>query len=1031
MNHAFKIIVCFIALSLLGWAVIPLLRIDLNPVGNRHELTISYNLPNSSPEIVEREATSPLENTFSQLTEVDEIYSVSNYNSGYVTISFSKEADINYKQFEVNTLLRQVYPKLNTKLSYPIVSSGSEEENTSPLLVYKLKASLTGYQIKKIADEHLLIALSQLHGIDEITTYGAQDLQLTIIIDNTKTQQFGISYQDVADAINSNFSINYPGLLTMNGENLIIKTGSTATDIENIKNTILKATKERAIRLKDISNVLLEESEPQAYYRINGLNSITLRITAKKGINKIVLADQIYEQIRLIKEQLPVELSISKDYDDTEFIRDELHKIYLRAGFSILILSLFIFLVNRKLKYLLVLFSGIIINLSLTLLVAWLLKIDVHIYTIAGLTIAFGLLVDNSIVMVDHLYKKDNVSIFPSLLGASLTTIAALMLVFFLPEEEKNNLLEFSQIIVVCLAISLLIAITYTPAIFSILNIKKKSTEQSSYHKRKRSVSIRKHYYNFITFLAKRKVMFLTVIVLLFGTPIFLLPAQWNDHEFYNKTIGSSTYQDHIRPYVDKALGGSLRLFIRNVFEKSTYRTPEKTQLFIHAALPYGSTLSQMNEVMQNVEAYLLPVKGIDRFITSVNSGQNSSIIIEFTPEQEHGALPYQLKSRLIAKSLDWGGVEWNIYGIGKGFSNSNSNAMPSFQVMLKGYNYDELAVQAQSLANKLLVHKRIQEVNINERLMWTEKNAKEYVFSMTPELLAKQKVSTYEIATSLREHTKPTTPSTYLNLQHSLTPVYLVSDKADNFNAYQLQHGQFQIDSSKTIDLSKIANLELQETTNAIHKENRQYLRIVSFDYFGSYKFGNDYLDKTLEAQRQELPLGFEAKKISWDWTWDKTKRQYGLILVLMAAIFMICAILFESLKLPLYIIICIPISFIGLFLIFSIFDFYFDQGGYAAFILLGGLVVNAAIFIVNDFKSYKHGIHNKNIIKAALGKAQPILLTVLSTCFGLIPFLINGQEEVFWFSLAIGTIGGLIFSLVAVFICLPVFLTKKQQIP
>ena len=90
---------------------------------------------------------------------------------------------------------------------------------------------------------------------------------------------------------------------------------------------------------------------------------------------------------------------------------------------------------------------------------------------------------------------------------------------------------------------------------------------------------------------------------------------------------------------------------------------------------------------------------------------------------------------------------------------------------------------------------------------------------------------------------------------------------------------------------------------------------------------------------------------------------------------------------------------------------------------------MVNAAIFIAHDLNNSPIKKYNRAVIKSVVGKAQPILLTVLSTCFGLIPFLIEGEDEVFWFALAIGTIGGLLFSLFAVFVCLPVFLSKRKS--
>jgi multidrug efflux pump subunit AcrB len=231
-----------------------------------------------------------------------------------------------------------------------------------------------------------------------------------------------------------------------------------------------------------------------------------------------------------------------------------------------------------------------------------------------------------------------------------------------------------------------------------------------------------------------------------------------------------------------------------------------------------------------------------------------------------------------------------------------------------------------------------------------------------------------------------------------------------------------------KSFKVSNFGTLTKETTTNALHKEDRQYIRMVAFEYMGSAKFGNEYLEEVLEEVKASMPIGYSAIKQSYNWDFNKTKRQYGLILILVVAIFFICSVLFENLKQPFYIIAIIPLSFIGLFLIFSLFDFYFDQGGYAAFVMLGGLAVNAAIFIVNDLNNRTSGTYNRNVLKSVAGKAIPIMLTILSTCFGLIPFIMEGQNEIFWFSLAIGTIGGLIFSIVGVFLALPVFLWRKK---
>ena len=118
---------------------------------------------------------------------------------------------------------------------------------------------------------------------------------------------------------------------------------------------------------------------------------------------------------------LPAGMEVRLENDDTEFLERELDKIYKRSGLSILILVAFIFLINRDVKYLSVLFLGIVVNLSIAAIILYFLEIDLHLYSLAGLTISLGLVVDNAIVMMDHIHKYRNRKVFLALLAASLT----------------------------------------------------------------------------------------------------------------------------------------------------------------------------------------------------------------------------------------------------------------------------------------------------------------------------------------------------------------------------------------------------------------------------------------------------------------------------------------------------------------------------------------------------------------------------------------------------------------------------------
>jgi multidrug efflux pump subunit AcrB len=1030
----FRVLIAFVVVAILGFATVPLLSVDLNPREREPVFTISFGIPQSSPEIIEKLGTSPLEGVMSQLTELKKITSVSNYDRGSITLRFDKKADMELKKFEVLALIRQVFPKMDERLSYPIVTQSAESRNDfkTPILTYSINGPFASFEIKKIAEDVIKPALTRFEEVEEVEIRGANDLQVYVTFDVQKMQAFGITKAILSQQISQSFGQKFPGtVFNSEGETLFVTLDAKLRTLDQLENLIVRNAAQLEVRVKDLASVTLEEAEPTTFYRINGNNSVTFTVYNRDGVNKVLLAKSLKQSVETAKAYLPAGFEIRLENDDTEFLEKELNKIYQRSGLSILILIAFIFLINRNWKYLSILFLGILVNLSLTAMVLYFLKIDIHLYTIAGLTISFGLVVDNAIVMVDHLHKHRNRKVFLALLAASLTTVAALLMVLLLPEEDRRNLTEFSVVVSVMMGVSLLVALFFTPAFYELLfkESARKGRKLTFSQLRKRVVWMNR-YEKGISLTVRYRKSFLFLILLLFGTPIFFLPAKWEGQEWYNKTVGNTFYQEEIRPYVDKALGGTLRMFVRGVYEKSVYREPEKTRLYVSARLPFGNTLQQMDFIMREFEEYLKGVEGIDQFVTYVMSGQQGQISITFEEAYENGALPYQLKGKLSVKSTDWSGAQWNIYGVGQGFyTGGSSDQIPSFRVVMKGYNFDELERQSEALAEKLLKHKRIQTVNTNERASYSEQKTQEYVLRLDQNRIALGETNQYEVLNTLQDLSKPQMNSSYLTLADKNYGLLIREKHAEGFSKFDIEQKGLISGADRIMKISDFGSLNLETTTNALHKEDRQYIRVVSFEYMGSGKFGNEYLEEVLKEMKAQMPIGYEAKKQEWTWGTEQAKRQYGLLGLLIVGIFFICTILFENFRQPFYIIFLIPVSFIGLFLTFALGGFNFDRGGFAAFVMLGGLAVNAGIFILNDLNNLHSGTFNRNILKAVAGKAIPILLTVLSTCFGLVPFIIEGQNEIFWFSLAIGTIGGLVFSLVGVFWILPVMMWRKTR--
>ncbi|MDP3181151.1 MAG: AcrB/AcrD/AcrF family protein, partial [Bacteroidota bacterium] len=141
----------------------------------------------------------------------------------------------------------------------------------------------------------------------------------------------------------------------------------------------------------------------------------------------------------------------------------------------------------------------------------------------------------------------------------------------------------------------------------------------------------------------------------------------------------------------EKVLGGSLRLFSEYVFESSFYSEPSRTTLYAHGKMPEGCTVQQLNDAVMLMENFLSKFDEIEMFQTSITAYNNSAITVQFKPEYEFSSFPYFLKEEITSKAISLGGMDWDVYGVGRGFSNSLNSGYKNSQIILVGYNYDQL----------------------------------------------------------------------------------------------------------------------------------------------------------------------------------------------------------------------------------------------------------------------------------------------------------------------------------------------------
>lgn len=1040
---SFTVIIAFLCVSLAGLFLISLLPVKLAPSQSLPGLTVSFSMQGSSSRVVEMEVTSKLEGMLSRIKGVKNIYSRSGNGWGNVTVILDKYTPLDAARFEASTIIRQTWNELPRNVSYPQLSvRRPDEKSNRPFLNYTLNSSVLPITIQNYAENVIKTKLSEIKGIYKIEVVGATPMEWQLEYDNDVLEGVGVTVNDIKRAIQLHYHTEFLGMGEIQSAKpkrfiRVVLAPNIEKDYLNTSLISVKNNRGKMVYLSQLVKVKRIEASPKSYYRINGLNSIYISISAEEAANQLTLSKQIKELVSEIKENLPYGYELHQSYDATEYIKTELDKIYLRSGLTILILLAFVFLISRNVNYLFLIITSLAANLAIATVFYYFFRLEIQLYSLAGITISLSLIIDNTIIMTDHLIHQKNKRIFLPILVATLTTIGALSIIFFLDEKLRLNLQDFAIVIIINLAVSLTVALFFVPAMIDKLNMVKKKRKKRGYFLKRIAVKLSRFYQKVITLLSKRKWIIYVCFTLLFGLPVFMLPAKIDTEtrwaKFYNATLGSSFYNENIKPFGDKALGGTLRLFVENVYNGSYFTRNEQTVLSITASMPNGTTLLQMDFLMRKMESYLTTFSEIKQFQTNISNPNRASIQVFFTKEAEKSGFPYQLKNSVITKALQLGGGSWGVYGLeDQGFNNDVRESAGNLKIKMVGYNYDELLMWADTLKNRFLSYRRIKEVDINADFAWYKHNYQEFLFDLNKNQLAVHNISPSALFHSLYDVFAKDVWVGDLMVNGERENIKLHSKQSKLYDIWALNHIGKNI-GKQFYKLNQFATISKGQVSHQIAKENQQYKLSIQFNYIGSPQQGNKVVEKEVKKINEILPTGYKAEKQGGGWNWNQNNnQQYWLLALLIVIIFFTTSILFNSLRQPFIIILIIPVSFIGVFFTFYAFELNFDQGGFASFVLLSGITVNASIYILNEYNNIRKKtpllLPTRAYIKAWNRKITPILLTIISTILGFIPFMVGLEKEAFWFPMAAGATGGLLMSLVGVFVLLPLLMVKAK---
>jgi len=389
-----------------------------------------------------------------------------------------------------------------------------------------------------------------------------------------------------------------------------------------------------------------------------------------------------------------------------------------------------------------------------------------------------------------------------------------------------------------------------------------------------------------------------------------------------------------------------------------------------------------------------------------------------------------------MAYSYLFGGVEVRVYGYGPSFYGGGASP-PNYSIKILGYNYDAVRDIAADLARRLERFSRVRDVDINAggRFFFDEKIS-EVVLILDRERLAAHGLSARDAVTQVRAAVGGRTGNEQIRVGGEEVGLELKLAGYRDLNMLDLAETLVLSPSSgDAVRLVDLATIELRDVLNVILRENQQYQRTVRYEFRGPQKLGDRIRDAVIDATA--LPDGYTIEG-QQDWSWSDDEREQIVVVwvVSLFLVFMVTAALFESLRQPLCVLFTIPLALVGVALMFFFREASFTREAYIGVIMMGGIVVNNAILLIDHVNQLRRreGLRLiDGVVRGTLERVRPILMTTATTVLGLLPLVIFSEtaNSNIWNALAYTLIGGLLASTFFVLTVTPAFYVLLERGP
>jgi multidrug efflux pump subunit AcrB/ABC-type multidrug transport system ATPase subunit len=1007
----------FLGLTILGYVSYKRLPVELIPNAELPMLFVQIQSRiEVDPKYMENQAVIPIEGAIGTLGGIESIESSLNNRSATIQVNFEQNVETKYTFLKLQEKIDQVTDNIDENFIVT-VTKVDIQQLSSQFMELQVRGSGGTDRLRNIVDKEILATIENTNGIASVTIFGGNERSIEVTYDLAACEAYGITPSQLRNAISQNSRNRvFTGYLHDSKKQYFVHVTAEYDKVSDIENIVVA---DGPVYLKDVADVYFGVKEEETISRVNGLDAVSLTLVSDAQANKIDLSHRVQEEIiELNKKLAPNDVEIVVQTNTAETMEKNINQMIDLAlvGGILAIFVLWMFLKNLRIVSFIAL--GIPVSVFTAFNLFYAFNISVNSLTLVGLVLAIGMLLDNSVVVLENIYRlsgkrydaelavtQGTKEVLRSIIASTLTTIIV-FLPFLFSSEFMVKLLgnNIGVSVISTMLISLFVALLLVPLGAHILL------------KGKRSKNI---FYEKVT--TNNRIIQIYVLLL------------------------KTTMRSPATTIIGAIVLFFLTIFIILAISVNSLEEVEETQFSIYVTMPTGSSLESTDIVVADVETRLAEIAEKKDLISRI---QEEEAVLTFILKEDYK----EIDNRTIAEVK--ADVESRIDNIAnaeisltapttggsfgsrggrsgtEGFSNFMGIGTNQERVVIKGEDFDIMKGVAEDLQYYIEDLESIRNANIS-----ASSNRPEVHLYFNQILLTEYGINLTNIASELgsfsREFTsgvnfKQGTDEYEIIVKQKLTEK---EEEEDTGNGIEdLQRLKIRNAQGATYDLKDIADLVYASGTSSITRIDQEKQIELTYRFVAEAEQSKDLLEVyRLEiddiVSSYKLPPGVAVEVIHEE---DQFSEFYFLIAAAFVLIFMILAAVFESVVLPFVLMFSVPLAAIGSFiaLIFTG-NSLFNANTLMGFIILLGVVVNNGIILIDYTNILRKQGHRKSraLITAGLSRVRPILITAGTTIVALFP-LAMGQEEyvgAIGAPFAITVIGGLSLSTLLTLVFIP----------